>query len=66
MAEEETIPKWVEREIMNIARNGANTRDDNFESDVDIAYTTGMDVIKAGGNMDEAFIEMNLYLSTLD
>ena len=66
MAEEKTIPKWAERELTLHAMNSLNTHDDDYEMHVSVALSDGIEILQNGGNIDEAFIEMNLYLSTID
>lgn len=66
MEDLKTTPKWVERELMNYARNGSNTRSDDFEIQVKTAYEIGLKIVENNGSMDDAFIEMDLYLSTID
>lgn len=63
---EKTIPKWAERELTRHAMNSLNTHNDDYEIHVEVALDRGIKTLENGGSIDEAFIDMNLYLSTID
>ena len=64
--EKETIPMWAQRELTKHAINSLNTHDDDYEMHVSVACLSGLEVLKNNGSIDDAIIEMNLYLSTID
>lgn len=65
--EKETeVPMWAKRELTRHAINGVSSRSDEYDLHISVATLGGLEVLKNGGSLDDAVIEMNLYLSTID
>jgi len=60
-------PKEKEKvKLLNYAKSVLSDHSHDFERDVRIAQRMGIDVLKNGGSLEDAYSEMNLYLSTID